>query len=387
MRAFLLLLCAMLTACGRDAGIGTAPAAPAGASAPGSRLEALRAGGTRAGFASAEQPIDFEFPRDHGAHPAFRHEWWYVTGHLEARNGDPYGFQLTFFRFALAPPGTVAGTDSAWRTRQIYMAHFAITDVARGGFHFDQRLSRDALGLAGARADPLRVWLEDWSLQMDGESGPWTLHAAAGDYELGLDLRPLLQPVLNGDRGLSRKSEHAGAASYYYSIPRIAAQGRVSRAGRTDDVEGLAWLDREWGSGALARDQAGWDWFALQFHDGGTLMFYALRKHDGTRDPFSAGTWVAPDGATRALTSADLDLEVLDHWVSPAGTRYPAHWRLRVPALNLDVSLRPLLADQELRTSPRYWEGAVRVDGVRRGGMASGRGYVELVGYADGDES
>lgn len=387
MRALLLLLCAMLTACGPDAGIGAAPAAPAGASAPGSRLEALRAGGTQAGFASAEQPIDFEFPRDHGPHPAFRHEWWYVTGHLEARNGDHYGFQLTFFRFALAPPGTVVETDSAWRTRQIYMAHFAITDVARGGFHFDQRLMRDALDLAGARADPLRVWLEDWSLQMGGESGPWTLHAAADDYELSLDLRPLLQPVLNGDRGLSRKSAHAGAASYYYSIPRIAAQGRVSRAGRTDDVEGLAWLDREWGSGALARDQAGWDWFALQFDDGGTLMFYALRKHDGTRDPFSAGTWVAPDGATRALTSADLDLEVLGHWVSPAGTRYPARWRLRVPALNLDISLRPLLADQELRTSPRYWEGAVRVDGARRGGKASGRGYVELVGYADSDES
>lgn len=382
MRAGALLVCAMLMACSRDAEVGTASGAAAGIPAPESRLEALRLDADHGGFTVADRPITFAFPRDHGPHPGFRHEWWYLTGHLDAQNGDHYGFQLTFFRFALAPPGTVAAAASAWRTREIFMAHFAITDVARGEFHFDQRLSRKALGLAGAQVDPLRVWLEDWSLQMRGASGPWALRAAAKDHELNLELRPLLPPVLNGDRGLSRKSGHAGAASYYYSIPRMTAHGRMSRAGVAHEVEGMAWLDREWGSGALAPDQAGWDWFALQFDDGGTLMFYALRRRDGTRDPLSAGTWVAPDGVVRTLANTDLELETLDHWESPQGTRYPARWRLRIPTLDLDISVRPLLADQELRTDPRYWEGAVEISGARRGEKAAGQGYVELVGYA-----
>jgi predicted secreted hydrolase len=288
---------------------------------------------------------------------------------------------------------------SAWRTRQVYLAHFAITDVARHEFSFAYKLSRDALGLAGAQAQPLRVWLDDWTFGAPvdthgagGESGRpvsqvtmpgWMLHAQDQGYELTLELQPLVQPVLNGERGLSRKASERGAASYYYSIPRVAVHGKLLRAGVSSDVQGLAWLDREWGSGSLGANQQGWDWFALQLQDGSSFMFYALRNHDGTRDPHSAGTWVDPAGRVQALSTDQVIIDVSDHWDSPRGGRYPSRWRVRVPAVGLDVEARPVLANQELGTKPRYWEGAVDVSGTREGHDTSGRGYVELVGYAE----
>ncbi len=308
-----------------------------------------------------------------------------MTGHLDAPGTAGFGFELTFFRFALVPPASdAAPSGSAWRTRQIYVAHFAVTDLERRRFHSAERYERDALGLAGARASPFRVWLDDWLLgqQMAGQQTSWTLHAEDHDYELDLELHPLSAPVLNGEAGLSRKSEVAGAASYYYSIPRVAVCGHLVRSGQRLDVQGLAWLDREWGSGALAPDQEGWDWFALQLGDGSTLMFYALRKLGGRRDPNSAGTWVAADGSAHRLVNDDVRIDVLDHWSSPRGGRYASRWRVRAPALGLDLDVRPQLPDQELNTNPRYWEGAVSVSGRHAGGTVAGRGYVELVGDA-----
>ena len=383
------------------------------------RLEALSSEGMPSGFELAMQPRPFEFPRDHGPHPAFRHEWWYVTGHLDAASGEQFGFELTFFRFALAPPtseealnrraakraertsrdapaevamesDSAAPEKSAWRSRQIYMAHFAVTDINRGRFHVSQKYARDALGLAGAQAEPFRVWLEDWSLGTPAsDSGPagsseWQLIAADKGYALDLQLRSVTPPVLNGEAGLSRKSGVPGAASYYYSMPRLAATGHLTRDGKPLDVEGLAWLDREWGSGSLGSDQKGWDWFALQLDDGSTLMFYALRTLNGARDPHSAGTWFAPDGTTHPLANEDVQIDVKDFWTSPRGARYPARWQLRVPSLKLDVDIRPRLADQELDTRPRYWEGAATIEGRRASSKVGGRAYVELVGYPSG---
>jgi predicted secreted hydrolase len=358
------------------------------AAAQATRLDALSSEGMPSGFTLATEPKPFAFPRDHGPHPDFRHEWWYVTGHLDAATGQRFGFELTFFRLALLPPRS-EGSRSAWRTRQIYMAHFAVTDLDRGTFRASERYARDALGLAGAQAEPFRVWLDDWSLGTPAsEAGPegssyWQLRAADQGYAFDLQLRAVTPPVLNGDAGLSRKSDAPGAASYYYSIPRLAALGRIVRDGKPLDVNGLAWLDREWGSGALGSDQQGWDWFALQFDDGGTLMFYALRKRDGQRDPHSAGTWFAPDGTTHALSSDDVQIDVKDYWNSPRGGRYPARWELRVPSLKLAADIRPRLADQELDTSPRYWEGAATIAGTRGDSKVAGRAYVELVGYAN----
>ncbi len=343
---------------------------------PSSRLEVLREEGLQAAFAVADAPRTFGFPADHGPHPRFRHEWWYFTGHLAADSGERFGFELTFFRFALTP--TLRETGSAWRTNQIYAAHFAVTDLDRKLFRFEERYSRGAVGLAGAQTTPLRVWVENWSLEAPEPSAPWKLRAAAQGYDLRVDAQALSGAVLNGDAGLSRKSSDSTAASYYYSIPRMALRGQLVREGRTFQVKGEAWLDREWGSGALSANQAGWDWFALQFDDGSALMFYSLRQRDGRQDAASAGTWIGPDGAVRYLASADVRIEVLDHWDSPRGGRYPARWRVVIPQLMLDAEVRPLLADQELQTNPRYWEGAVAITGQR-----AGKGYVELVGYAD----
>jgi predicted secreted hydrolase len=365
---------------------------------PASDLDAIRSTDTPSEFALAIEPRNFEFPQDHGPHPQFRHEWWYVTGNLDSTRGERFGFELTFFRIALAPPGAVPDTGSAWRTRQVYLAHFAITDVARHEFRFAHKLSRDALGLAGAQEQPLRVWLDDWMFGVPAETNGagdesgrpvslatapgWMLHAQDQGYELTVNLQPLMQPVLNGEQGLSRKASERGAASYYYSIPRVAVRGQLLRGGVSSDVQGLAWLDREWGSGSLGTSQQGWDWFALQLKDGSSFMFYALRNRDGTRDSHSAGTWVDPAGRVQALSTDQVMIDVSDHWVSPRGGRYPSRWRVRVPALGLDVEARPVLANQELGTKPRYWEGAVDVSGTRDGHDASGRGYVELVGYS-----
>ena len=347
------------------------------------------------GFAQVLEPRVFEFPRDHGAHPEYRQEWWYVTGNLDSATGERFGFELTIFRFALAPEGAgSSAVESSWRTGQIYMGHFAITDVARKQFQFTQKLSRGAVGLAGARNPPLQVWIDDWSLgTVDPEGTHWRLRAAESGYELTLDAQALQQPVLNGDKGLSQKSSDRGSASYYYSIPRVAVHGRLVRDGRPVDVQGLAWVDREWGSGALGGNEQGWDWFALQLQDGRSLMFYALRDHDGRRDPHSAGTWIYASGESRPLSSDQVQIDVLDYWKNPGGDRYPAHWRVRIPTEGIDVDVRPVLANQELTASARYWEGAVDVTGASGATGASatgasdahkpvGRGYVELVGYA-----
>ena len=329
----------------------------------------------RAGFARAPAPRPLVFPEDHGPHPDFRTEWWYYTGNLKTAAGRHVGFQLTFFRVALSPNEELR--ESAWAMRQLYVAHFAVTDTAGGRFHAASRSSRAALGLAGAQAAPFRVWVESWSAE--GERGATRLRAQEGDVAIDLSVSPSKPVVLQGDRGLSRKGPEPGNASLYYSFTRMPARGTVRLGGETLEVSGEAWMDREWSTSALSAGVEGWDWFAVQFDDGRELMFYLLRRRDGTVDPFSAGTLVAADGTARRLEAADVRIETLAHWTSPrSGVRYPARWRLSVPSAELRLEIEPRLADQELRVGPRYWEGAVGVAGSR-----AGQGYVELVGYGE----
>lgn len=351
------------------------------------------AGGDTAGYARAEAPRPFVFPADHGPHPEYRHEWWYYTGNLDAADGRRFGFQLTFFRSALRPdPPSV---DSDWATRQAYMAHFAVTDVDGGRFHAFERFDRGALGLAGARADPFRVWVGDWVAEAVGpapageavavRSGPVRLRAGGGgDGGVALELRltPRKPVVLQGEAGLSRKGPEPGNASYYYSIPRLAAVGTVTVDGAEVPVRGTAWLDREWGTSALGPELEGWDWFSLQLSDGSDLMYYRLRRRDGTADPFSGGSFVGPGGGVTRLGAGDVVVEERRVWESPRGGRYPAAWVLRVPSLGLTLAVDPPVSDQELDLAFRYWEGTVDVRGERAGRGVTGRGYVELTGYA-----
>jgi predicted secreted hydrolase len=364
----------------------------AGDRPPQARLSLVEtlAGADTVGYALALEPRAFDFPSDHGPHPDFRTEWWYVTGNLTSDDGRDFGFQLTIFRSALAPQPPA--TESAWGTNQAYMAHFALTDFAEERFHAHERFARGAAGLAGATSEPLRVWLEDWTLEsdatLDGETAdafPLMLRAEEGDVSLSLVLERGKPAVLQGNRGLSRKGPERGNASFYYSHTRMPAAGTLAIGPDSSAVSGLAWLDREWSTSALGEGQVGWDWFALQLSDGWDLMIYRLRRADGTADSLSAGVLVDPDGASTPLDwRVSSALESTDSWTSPVdGAAYPSGWRIRIPARGWDIEVEPRLPDQELDLAFRYWEGAVSVRGTGEGGASvTGRGYVELTGYA-----
>ena len=368
-------------------------AAPLSAS---SRLSELLGDAGREGYAQAIDSRRFTFPADHGPHPEFRNEWWYVTGNLDSDTGRRFGFELTIFRFSLTPQAVDASTsNSAWRSNQVYIGHFALTDAAKRQFHVAQRFSRGSLGLAGAVAQPFRVWLDDWSITGTRSSGPvvaeykfglpWKLQAGDGEISLNLTLTPRKAPVLNGVDGLSQKAAAEGNASYYYSITRLRTDGTIRIGDEELLVSGLSWLDREWGSSALSAEQQGWDWYALQLSDGSDLMFYNLRRNDGSQDIHSAGTLTMADGSSVYLSGEDLEIEVLDTWNSPHGGQYPMAWQITAPLHELNLRVDPVLDAQELITTVRYWEGAVDVTGTRGESPIAGRGYVELTGYADPD--
>ena len=339
-----------------------------------------------AGFARAFEPREFSFPEDHGPHPEYGIEWWYYTGNLNSEQGRHFGFELALFRIALAsePPNRV----SRWATSQLYMGHFAVTDVHNSQFYSFERFSRAALGLAGASVSDdqrFRVWVEDWSIEGEGAERP-TIHLKAAEENIAIDLKlvsgkPL---ILQGDKGLSQKSAEPGNASYYYSVTRMPTRGTLSIGEQSFTVAGSSWMDREWSTSALADEQLGWDWFALQLSDGREVMFYQFRLRDGGIDPLSSGTVILADGSTLTLTPEDVQIQVLDHWESPRGGSYPSKWRMRISSESTDLEITPYINGQELDASVRYWEGAVRIRGTSKGQPISGNGYVEMTGYATG---
>ena len=348
-------------------------------------LAVVLGGQAGAAFQRVLKPRTFRFPRDHGPHPRFKHEWWYVTGNLESqRDQRRFGYQITFFRIGLTPKPVQR--ESAWATSQVYMGHLALTDVKAGKFHHHQRVSRAALQLAGAVADPFRVWLDDWHLAAIGKGVgkmQMQLRARQKSMRLRLNLAALKSVVLQGEQGLSQKSAQPGNASYYYSISRMETQGSVEIDGQSHPVRGLSWLDREWSTSALGPEQAGWDWFALQLSNGWDLMFYQMRRKDGKPDPMSRGALVSPTGQSTALFFGAVNLSVRGFWQSPhTGVRYPSGWRLISRERELDLIVDPHVKDQELyQASVRYWEGAVSVHGFHGKKPVTGNGYVELAGY------
>ena len=349
----------------------------------------LLAAKTVGGAAEQEQPFrralpgyQFRFPADHAAHPDFRTEWWYYTGHLTTADGRTFGFQLTLFRHALRRPDETR--RSRWALHTLYFAHFAVTDEEGGTFRFQEKASRGSLGLAGAETSRYLVWVEDWSARLEGQ----THRLRAGREEMGIDLAlvPSKRPVVHGRNGVSQKAEGEGYASHYYSITRLMVSGTLSWQGRSYPVSGEAWMDHEFGSNQLRNYQVGWDWFSVQLDGGVELMLYLIRHRDGRIDPTSSGTLVRPEGRAEYLPLSAFQVDVLGSWRSPkSGVTYPSGWRLSVPSHELDVTLTPALADQELTTQRstlvNYWEGSVRITGTVAGRLVKGRGYVELTGY------
>lgn len=353
-------------------------------------VEAM-SGGAAAGvdadaFARAVEPITFVFPRDHGPHNDYRTEWWYYTGNLQDTAGNAYGYQLTFFRSALAAQEPQRTSELA--TNQVYMAHFALTDAVRGEHESFERFSRGAGGLAGAQGEPsFQVWLEDWSAVQvgEGEQPPMRLLANAegqdGPVALDLTLRQTRPPLLQGDQGLDQKGPEPGNASYYYSLVGLETSGVITSAGNAVEVTGLSWMDHEFGTSALSGDAVGWDWFSLQLDNGAALMTYLIRTADGGFAK-AKGALAWPDGSQSPITQDDFTIEVTGEWVSPrTGFRYPSGWRMTLPQEDAVLEVTPLIPDQEMDVSFIYWEGAVHVSGTWGGAAVSGQGYIELTGY------
>lgn len=337
------------------------------------------------GFARAVAPYDWDFPRDHGPHPNFQTEWWYYTGNVvDVETGERFGYQFTIFRRALSPDAPDP-MSSEWRSNQIYMAHFTVTDVARTSFYHEERLSRAGAGLAGAEGAPrYNIWLENWEIRAEDE-GALTTSITADARSFAIDLTHVQQkpPALQGDRGLSPKSGEVGNASYYYSLSQLRTNGTIRIGSETYNVTGKSWMDHEFSTSALGPGAQGWDWFGLQFDDGREIMLGQIRLIEGGVEPAFGGLLIEADGSTRYLSSSDFTIEATASWVSPhSGAEYPAQWEMTVapeggPRLSFTVT--PLIADQELHGSGIvYWEGAVQISGD-----VSGYGYAELTGYHD----
>jgi predicted secreted hydrolase len=323
------------------------------------------------GFAPVVPGKKLVFPDDHGPHPDFRIEWWYVTANLTDRAGSAYGAQWTLFRQAMAPGAQQEG----WANQQIWMGHAALT---RADTHrYSETFARGGVGQAGADASPFHAWIDAW--QMRGREGlnsdtlsPLDLNAAGTDFAYTLHVEADHALVLQGDAGYSVKSEQ-GQASYYYSQPYFRASGSVTIDDTPLEVTGLAWMDREWSSQPLASDQTGWDWLSLHFSEGSKLMLFRLRQADGHH--FISGKWFSPDGNSRQLASSEIAMtpKVL---TDIAGRHIPTAWDIAIPALTLSISCAPVNAKCWMGTRFPYWEGPIRFSGSH-----DGVGYLEMTGY------
>lgn len=328
-------------------------------------------------YARVEPGAALEFPADHGSHPEFRTEWWYVTGWLQTSSGEQLGFQVTFFR---TRPDTDAASPSAFAPRELIIAHAAVSDPQRDGLWHEQRIARSALGLAGAERGRTRVWLDRW--QLSGDGATWHTRIEGESLLLEFELTRTQPPLVNGDAGMSRKGPSPLSASWYYSIPHLAVKGTVSRDGRAVAVTGSAWLDHEWSSEFLDAAATGWDWTGINLDDGGALMLFRVRTRAGGAH-WAGGTLRSADGTVRTFSPEQIRFEPGRTWRSPrTGTTYPVEWRIRVAGRTLE--LRPLIDDQEndtrQSTGAVYWEGAVT---ALENGRRVGRGYVELTGYGE----
>jgi predicted secreted hydrolase len=266
------------------------------------------------------------------------------------------------------------------------MAHFAVTDIDGNKFYFDEKFSREGNNLAGAQKNPFKVWLEDWQIIQTEDKATFdlpiiTVKAKSEKSEIDFKLEAVKPFVLQGDKGLSQKGKQPGNASYYYSYTRLKTEGKIILEGKQFSVNGLSWMDREWSTSALSEDQKGWDWFALQLDDNTEIMYYQMRKKDGSSDVFSKGVFVDETGSSQLIKKDDVILEVTNYWESPDEEKYPSGWSLRIPSKEIDLKITPAVKNQLMDVSVRYWEGSVKIEGTKSGSKTTGKGYVELTGY------
>jgi predicted secreted hydrolase len=372
-------------------------------------------GGAQPQWREASPGYQFEFPRDHASHPDYKLEWWYYTGNVQTADGRRFGYQVTFFRVGIDP---IPANPSRWAVRDLYMTHLAVSDPQGRRYRFEERLSRAGPGLAGADADRYRVWNEDWSAglvdapgaaarQVDQGGGaaappavqrgqasarpsdpaPSAHFIRALSDRAGVDLvleegKP---PAVNGVNGISQKGALAGNASHYYSLTRMPTRGAIIIDGERFEVTGESWMDHEFGTSFLEKEQQGWDWMSIQLADGRELMLYQLRRGDGSRDPRSSGTLIDAQGRTIHLTARDFTMSPTGQtFRAPSGAIYPIRWSIQIPQAELVLDVTTPLESQELSTAGAgvsYWEGVIDVSGRSAGNAVTGRGYLEMTGY------
>lgn len=324
---------------------------------------------------------DFVFPDDHGAHPEYLTEWWYYTGNLFTEDGRHFGYQLTFFRRAIADQFVDTSTSN-WASNQIYLAHFAVTDIASNQHHVYDQISRGSAGLAGTSVDPLfSIWLKDWEI-VQLSNNVFQMNAGLDDVEINLILTDIKGIIFHGDEGLSQKGSEIGNASYYFSQTRMETTGMIRIFDEEFDVNGFSWMDHEFGTSTLGSDQIGWDWFSIQLDNQTEIMLFQIRQEDGSISDFSSGTIILKDGNTENLDVNDFEIEVLDTWQNSDQITYPNKWEINIEHKNLKMKITPVMNDQEMNLFFRYWEGAVRINGTLDGEEITGFGYIELTGYA-----
>ncbi len=344
-------------------------------------------------FSSALPGYQFSFPRDHASHDNFQTEWWYYTGQFEVKTGDVYGYQLTFFRYAMDSGIGKINNPSRWAAPHLYFAHFALTDVNGKEFVYGEKISRAAFGKAGADSSHLSVWVDNWSVTMDGATHQLLAELRSSKtnttiVRINFELVPEKPPAIHGEEGISKKGSQVGQASHYYSLTRLRTTGILALRGKTYNVKGTSWFDHEFGTNQLGSNQVGWDWFGLQLDDKSEIMLYRLRLDNGKIDSASSGSLITSNSQTFYISNNEFTLEPLSTWESPKSTgTYPISWRLRVPKYKLVLDIVPYLKSQELITKDTtrvtYWEGAVRVNGHKENKKISGQGYMELTGYVE----
>jgi len=323
------------------------------------------------GFASVIPGKTFAFPADHGPHPDYRIEWWYVTTNLMDAAGIAYGAQWTLFRQAMQPGAQQEG----WANQQIWMGHAAVT---RADTHrYSETFARGGVGQAGVEPKPFRAWIDSWQMRgldpiRDDSIAPLELTASGTDFSYTLRLDADRALVLQGDGGYSKKSER-GQASYYYSQPYFKVAGSITIDDKPAQVTGRAWMDREWSSQPLTSDQTGWDWLSLHLNEGEKLMLFRLRQADGNN--YRSGNWILPAGKTEQLASADIEMTPTA-FTEIEGRKIPVAWRIAIPRLALSIECSPLNARSWMATSFRYWEGPISFRGSH-----GGVGYLEMTGY------
>lgn len=360
----------------------TRPVAPPATEDPLAAVLGRQGDGRTAPYAPVHRDTVLAFPRDHGPHPQHRIEWWYLTAVLRDGQQRRWGAQLALFRLALQPE---TGPDSGWDSRQLYLAHAAISDLDGNAFHYRERYSRPVAGAAGSTVEPLAVWVDACRFEgapaPDGETRR-RIDCRIDGLELALDLATDQPPVLHGEAGYSEKSG-AGNASHYYSFPFLGARGQLrAPGGERVAVEGDAWFDHEWSSALLDDGQRGWDWLSLRLDDGSALMLFRL--HDGAGNGEAVrGSLIGADGRVTTLAPGAASLTPLRHWRSPhSDARYPLDWRIVLPDHGITLESRAQRDDQELNTTIRYWEGRIDASGTRDGRPLRAEGYLELTGYA-----